>query len=193
MHNESTKEHILLSTIEAIEKHGLTHLTTRLIAEEAGVNNAALHYYYGTKEQLVDAALNQTTRHFLEDAEVILSSERPIDARLQELLDYILDGVARYPNIIRAHLLGPLYYANRQEELMYLFGSWLQLAEDAILKSGVNENKQQIKFSLNMIFSSILMSGLFNTPGNDNAWMDLQDPEMRAAFINQAVEMLLAP
>jgi len=92
MSPKAAKEHILLSTIDAIEKVGLMNLTTRLIAEEAGVNNAALHYYFGTKEQLVDAALNQITYHMLGDIKTILESDESIEIRIRKMFDYILDS-----------------------------------------------------------------------------------------------------
>ena len=34
MRKQQTKQHILVSTIDAIEKYGINHLTTRLIAQE---------------------------------------------------------------------------------------------------------------------------------------------------------------
>ena len=190
MSNQSTKEHILLSTIEAIEKHGLVNLTTRLIAEEAGVNNAALHYYYGTKDNLIEAALNQTANHMLEDSRAIIASDMSIETRLRELLNYIIDGVEKFPNVLRAHLMGPLVYANRKEELTQLLASWIALASNAIRESGAGRSPQQIKFSLDMIFSYIIMSGLFKTSENEDAWMDLKDPVTRERFLRQAIEML---
>ena len=190
MSNQPTKEHILISTIEAIEKHGLMNLTTRLIAEEAGVNNAALHYYYGTKDNLIEAALNQTTNHMLEDSQEILSSDEPIETRLRELLVYILDGIERYPNLIRAHLMGPIFYTRGKEEFDQLLASWITLTSAAIRESGTGRSPQQIKFSLDMIFSYVIMSGLFNTSGSEDAWMDLREPVTRERFLRQAVDML---
>jgi AcrR family transcriptional regulator len=37
-------------------------LSTRDIAAEAGVNHALVHYYYGTKDQLVIASLEEANR-----------------------------------------------------------------------------------------------------------------------------------
>lgn len=117
MRTQATKERILLSTIDAIEKFGLPNLTTRIIAEHAGVNNAALHYYFGTKENLIDTAMKQTKDHMLEDIQEILSGVSPIKKRVREMLVYIIEGSIKFPNIIRAHMIGPLLYSQRQAEL----------------------------------------------------------------------------
>ena len=190
MSNQSTKEHILFSTINAIEKHGLENLTTRLIAEEAGVNNAALHYYYGTKDVLVEAALNQTANHILEDSRAIIASDTSLENRLRELLVYIIEGVDRYPNILRAHLMGPLYHTERKTETMELLSTWITLAANAIRESGIGRSPLQIKFSLDMIFSYVVMSGLIHTKDREEAWMDLSEPVTRERFLRQAIDML---
>ena len=101
MSEQPTKQHILESTIDAIEKHGLQNLTTRVIAQEAGVNNAALHYYFGTKERLLDEALSTTLNHMLEDTEEILTSDMHIRDRLIAVFTYLVEGVLRFPNLIR--------------------------------------------------------------------------------------------
>lgn len=193
MSSQPTKEHILISTINAIEKYGLMNLTTRMIAEEAGVNNAALHYYYGTKDLLIEAALNQTINHLLDDSREILYSDRPLGVRLRELIIYIIEGVEKFPNVLRAHLMEPLYHENRKEEHTQLLSTWITMAGNAIRESGAGISPQNIKFSLDMIFSFVIMSGLFKTPSTDDAWMDLQDPVTRERFLRQAIEMLGNP
>jgi AcrR family transcriptional regulator len=159
----NTKQHILLAAIEAIEKHGLSNLTTRLIAEEAGVNNAALHYYYGTKEQLVDAALNQTARHMLDDTREILEAEEPIEDRMRKVFTYLLEGVYKFPNIIRAHMIGPLFYEERQGDLLNLFSTWVSLIAEALAAQLDSSKLASAKLHLNMIFSQILMVGMSKT------------------------------
>jgi TetR/AcrR family transcriptional regulator, regulator of cefoperazone and chloramphenicol sensitivity len=191
MSPKATKEHILLSTIDAIEKHGLMNLTTRLIAEEAGVNNAALHYYFGTKEQLLDAALNQTAYHMLGDTKTILESEKPIEKRIREMLEYIIEGILRFPNIIRAHMIGPLLYKERQNELSYLLNSWVDLTTEALQPHISMEKSKQLKFNLNMVFSVILISGLLAGPPEDYGWIDLQDIDERQALMDYAIQQIL--
>ncbi len=104
----ATKVHILESAIEAIEIHGLHKLTTRLIAEQAGVNNAALHYYFGTKELLVEEAMTQSIRHMTEDLDELVSRALPLKENLYAILAYLVGGTVRYPNMVRAHFYGPL-------------------------------------------------------------------------------------
>lgn len=49
------KERIIKATIQVISREGLVGTTTRKIADEAGVNLAMLHYYFGDKSELLVA------------------------------------------------------------------------------------------------------------------------------------------
>jgi AcrR family transcriptional regulator len=54
---DTTRQRILEAAAELIAELGWSGVTTRGIAERAGVNNALIHYYFGTKDALLlDAA-----------------------------------------------------------------------------------------------------------------------------------------
>ena len=62
------KERIIKATIQVISREGLVGTTTRKIADEAGVNLAMLHYYFGDKSELLVAvheAILQSVRDIL--------------------------------------------------------------------------------------------------------------------------------
>jgi AcrR family transcriptional regulator len=61
-----TREKILDAAAELIAELGWPAVTTRRIAERAGVNNALIHYYYGTKNALL---LEAASRMFAEEFE----------------------------------------------------------------------------------------------------------------------------
>ena len=51
--DDSTKQKILEAAIQQMVELGWSAVTTRRIAERAGVNNALIHYYFGTKDALL--------------------------------------------------------------------------------------------------------------------------------------------
>jgi AcrR family transcriptional regulator len=191
MSPQETKAHILLSTINAIEKYGLANLTTRMIADEAGVNNAALHYYFGTKEKLIHLALRQTAEHMLGDVREILDGEAPIADRITECLEYMIEGVLRYPNLIRAHMIGPLFNQDRQEDLAHLLRSWMDLTVEAVQPHVPEDHTARVRLSLNMTFSMILMSGLLLGQPEAHGWLDLGHPAARRRLVRESVRNLL--
>ncbi len=61
-HSQKTRDHILNAARVVLTQVGYEKITTRRIAETAGVNIAALHYHFGSKEALLSAVLQNATQ-----------------------------------------------------------------------------------------------------------------------------------
>ena len=62
---DTTRQKILSAAADLIAELGWPAVTTRRIAERAGVNNALIHYYFGTKDALLlEAASAMFTEEF---------------------------------------------------------------------------------------------------------------------------------
>src|SRR5260370_18121798 len=61
-----TATRILQAAYRSLASDGYTRLNRRDVAAEAGVNHALIHYYFGTKDQLVIAVLDEANRRLLE-------------------------------------------------------------------------------------------------------------------------------
>jgi AcrR family transcriptional regulator len=61
-----TRTRILEAAFRRLHEDGYARLSTRTIAAEAGVNHALIHYYFGTKDKLVMAALDDANRRLLD-------------------------------------------------------------------------------------------------------------------------------
>ena len=62
METLETRAKLLAATLKLLARDGYARLSTREIASEAGVNHALVHYYFGTKDRLVIAALDEANR-----------------------------------------------------------------------------------------------------------------------------------
>ncbi len=101
------RESIRLATIDLIEREGGGTVTTRAIALAAGVNVAAINYYFRSKDALLSEALETSWNHALDDLRDFLHGT-PWDCRkgLGGIAGYLIEGGAKFPNITRAQLLG---------------------------------------------------------------------------------------
>lgn len=79
---EATRDVILEAAHRVLGQVGYERITTRRIAEEANVNIATLHYYFGSKEQL----LSETVRYAL--------------SRNKEQLQAVIDGAPDAPTAL---------------------------------------------------------------------------------------------
>lgn len=137
---ERTREQILEAAHAALIRIGYENITTRRIAEEAGVNVATLHYYFGTKEAL----LSETVRHALQATEGRLRAaiaDAPDGPTALEQLFRALwamvrerAGVLRYDLAVRG-----MRDAAARQGANALYGAFRTLAEEVValhLRSG---------------------------------------------------------
>ncbi len=99
------RQQLVETTVDLMEEQGLSKVTVRAVAAAAGVNVAAINYYFGSKAELIQAALSQTVNHARMDLDELISAPDS-DPRqgLQALLSYLLEGALNNPNIIHAHV-----------------------------------------------------------------------------------------
>jgi len=104
---KAPRERILAATLDLVEKQGPRRATTRSIAAAAGVNVAAINYYYRSKEALLEAALASSWEHALAHLREFLYRE-PWSPRavLTDIALFLMEGGYRYPAVSRATIFG---------------------------------------------------------------------------------------
>jgi TetR/AcrR family transcriptional regulator, regulator of cefoperazone and chloramphenicol sensitivity len=97
---EDARRRLVETAIEIFASHGYEGATTRMLAEQAGVNLPAIPYYFGSKEGLHRAAIEHIAQHFERHMEPVAAEARAAlaggsaqRARLLRLLCDILDAL----------------------------------------------------------------------------------------------------
>jgi AcrR family transcriptional regulator len=76
---------------------GFLNATTQEIADEAGVNRALIHYYFRSREQMLDLILDETMMERKERAINILSSDIPFRKKIAQYIETMVDSGLKYP------------------------------------------------------------------------------------------------
>jgi TetR/AcrR family transcriptional regulator len=76
---------------------GFLNATTQEIADEAGVNRALIHYYFRSRDQMLDVLLEETLMEKKERAFNILSSNLPFREKIALYIDTVVDYGLKYP------------------------------------------------------------------------------------------------
>src|SRR5437588_5982150 len=63
-HSEDRRHALVAAAFGQIAEHGFEGLRTREVAGEAGVNIATLHYYFPTKEKLIEGVVEHAMERF---------------------------------------------------------------------------------------------------------------------------------
>jgi AcrR family transcriptional regulator len=99
----TSRERLLEAAVDVFGKHGFEAATTRMIASEAGVNIAAIPYYFAGKEGLYQAAVTHIVEKIESRAETTLKkmSELASEKRLSrenafEALETLLGTVVNF-------------------------------------------------------------------------------------------------
>ncbi|MDS0282714.1 TetR/AcrR family transcriptional regulator [Haloarcula onubensis] len=87
MSSESTAE-IMAATGRALCEHGYADLTMQRIADESSVTSAAIHYHFDTKEELLNAFLDDLLDRF--ESRLACEARDPRD-RLTDFLDAVFE------------------------------------------------------------------------------------------------------
>ncbi|HPV74319.1 MAG: TetR/AcrR family transcriptional regulator [Gemmatimonadetes bacterium] len=73
--DQASRERILAAAHRVFIRQGTAKARTQEIADEAGVNKALVHYYFGTKEALADAVFRNAASQFMPRIFGILASD----------------------------------------------------------------------------------------------------------------------
>ncbi len=93
----STRERIVEAAVELMAEIGIDRVRTRSIAERAGVNQALVHYHFGSVSALVMEAAEHALLQELGPSIDALSSGATLDDGIKALLEWIEDSGPRTP------------------------------------------------------------------------------------------------
>jgi AcrR family transcriptional regulator len=186
MNNEelSPRDRIMYAAIDCIEKEGIQSLTIRRIAQEAGFNSAAINYYFGSKEKLVERALKQTMDAMPAMPEEILDLE-DMDpaARLQAFFEAVMEGIVSWPGITKAHLYDPLIRGNYNTLFVRRFNAFLNDLVSKIKGVRFKGGDEDLQMAVVQIMSAVVMPAIMPRLFRSFAKVDFEDAKTRKLYV----------
>jgi len=95
----STEEALLDAAEQLLVDVGYAGITTRRLAETAGVNHGLVHYYFGSNESLLVQALERFTERLVERQRTLYAGDAPFPEKWRTAMSYLVDDDARYEKI----------------------------------------------------------------------------------------------
>lgn len=93
---ERNKERILRATLELFKVHGIKKTTTNDIARKAGVSPATIYNHFGSKEELVRAAVKYFLTSTAADFSKIFKGGLSFLRKMEQILSYKSDMLGQY-------------------------------------------------------------------------------------------------
>lgn len=187
------KEKILDATLTLIASQGVQHVTSRKIAALAEVNVAAINYYFGAKDSVINEALKNFMNklmcsfEYLDDLSLL-----PVD-RLRSFLRSYADYTLKYPDLFR----------NFVDQITHESSASFEYIE-FIKQTGLNKLKRLIQeitqnrltdteltMKIFQMFSSLEFPVLVGDKMKIIAQFDYENKETRYRYIDLLINSLL--
>ncbi len=154
---ESATEELIINTAKHIFFFkGNYHATTQDIADAAGVNRALIHYYFRTREQLMDAVLKVAMTKMHERLQMITQSQVSFKEKVSNLITIIIDGMLETPyleNFVvnEFNRLDLAFEVNPHKELIEncLAGFFIEMREE--MQKGTIPTIDPLHFVINLV------------------------------------------
>jgi AcrR family transcriptional regulator len=186
----SVEEKIISVTIECIEKYGISGATNRRIAELAGVNLAAINYYFRSKDALLQRVMEITLKNAFDLSEMDPMPGASVPERASAIFTELLQGGYHFPGITRAHFYNLLAEGEYDAPLVERVNRFItDLAAD-LRARGCALPPAQLTLALTQIFSAVMLPAL--APRLFEQCCDLPDPAASQAYVRRLVERLLS-
>ncbi|RPJ36899.1 MAG: TetR/AcrR family transcriptional regulator [Chloroflexi bacterium] len=187
----SVEEKIIRATIGCIEKYGISGATNRQIAQAAGVNLAAINYYFRSKELLIQRVMEITLTNAFDLSDLPSMPGANAQERCIAIMMHLIEGGYTYPGLTRAHfysLLAEGRYDPLLEKHVHRFIE--ELSQDLQARGSVLE-QDELKLALTQIVSAVIMAILAPALFAQNESLNLQNPDTRLVYVTRLVGKLL--
>lgn len=199
MNNDTldTRSKILQTAMNIVGRKG--EVTIREITEEAGVNVAAINYYFGNKSNLLKEVENYySDLLYGMQYEILVNEKLTPKEKLSYWAKNLIEFMFRFPALIM--LIVNLsnedkHYNPKLIQKIYLNKEFQHMIEDIIKQGTGLEDKKLLSFKYMQVFSGIL--GLVvgrvvaNTFGEGESTFDITAPEEIEEYISLIVNSVL--
>ena len=134
-----TRTSILGAARQCLLADGYSNLSTRRVADSAGVPLSQIHYHYGSKHQLVLAVLAEENERLLGRQRAMFDAPEPLWARWDRACDFLDTDVASgYVRILQEMIAAGWSDADVAAPVRALIGEWYRLLGEVARREEAN-------------------------------------------------------
>jgi AcrR family transcriptional regulator len=194
---DGTRDRILNVALQEFSRHGLSGARIDAIAAESGLNKGMIYYYFGSKEDLYVAALEESYRRFRQiESDFHIESLAPEPA-LRKLVGASFDFHAAHPEFVRMVMTENINqgeYIRKIPELRAINRSAISLL-DRLCQRGIAEGVFRADIDTVDLHMSISALSFYNVSNRHTFSVifdrDLGAPEVHAARRESVIDTIL--
>ncbi len=182
---------IIETAIECIEEFGLKGATNRRIAEKAGVNLAAINYYFRSKENLIEKVMETTLNNAFDWDDIQALPGSTAKERCIAVFEDLIAGGCNYQGITRAHFYELITEGNYDSLVVKRYTVFMTNLCNDLHQRGTSLTLEQLKLACSQIASACFMAILAPRLNEDSLGINICDTETRHQFVTSLVNKLL--
>jgi len=187
----SVEAKIITAAIDCIEKYGIQGATNRKIAQEAGVNNAAINYYFRSKEQLIKRCMKVTLENAFDFKDFEDLPGASARERCAAIFYELIAGGIQYPGITRSHFYGMLNEGKYDALAVEKLNDFVSRLALDLVERGAGLDLTELQLACAQMTMTVLMAILAPKLFQTSFGLDLGDEPTRQRFVSRLVDRLL--
>ncbi len=182
---ERNKERILRATLELFQIHGIKKTTTYDIARKAGVSPATVYNHFGSKEDLVHAAVKYFLTGAAADFRKIVEGDFTFLKKLEQLILYKSDMLGQYQGEFMQTII------SEDPEIRYLVDSFYLTEIRQMIIDFYEDGKRQGYINPELSTETIMRYSLIVRSGMAAESILSEDPEHNRKMIQELTPLFL--
>lgn len=184
---DKTREAILEAAVSLLDKaDGFSQVQIRDIARAAGVSDGSPHYYFGSKDNLVNEAIYSLADRWLQWwFQFNDNIELPAEQRIRLLVKHLGNYYAAHPNVVKISLQNDLFM-NFKDSVRerFVMEVLMPLARAAIPRKS-DEDIKAVAYTLSDAFDFAFLRALSKHPDNS---FDFFHKPSRDRYIDRLID-----
>lgn len=133
-YQQSKEERFLDAAERLLVRIGYADITTRKLAEEAGLNQGLIHYYFGSMEELFLRVLERFTDRLIARQRAMYASEEPYPEKWRKAMRF-MDKDSAYQKISWELQAMSWNRPEYRERIAKVHGAWCDAMREAVAKA----------------------------------------------------------
>ena len=175
---------------------GYAGITTRKLAEEAGVNQGLVHYYFGGMENLLAGVVERFTDELLVRQRAMYAGDAPFIEKWREAMRYLdEDSESGYHKVWLEMQAMAWNHPDIRERLQVVHRRWLDVVTPAfrvgLAELGIDQRRFPLKAVVSLVVTfnqGIMMERLLGVDSGHRALLRMVDRTLETAWKAQSDE-----
>lgn len=190
--NSTTKDKIIEAALGIIAQEGFQKVTIRKIAVNAGVNVAAVNYHFGSKEKVLNEALEHVMVQIKKIFRCLQDDEKSPEARLGMFVEKYSNILFKYPDPVK----NLIHQSIHERSVINNFQEYLRIEGVDLIKKTIRQIRvEEEDFILSMrtaqLLSSMAFPVLLGNRAEEIFGIELQNIDNRRIYADLLVKNIL--